>query len=117
MTEEASVEEKFTVVQEYRRKMQQELVEALRQLSFLPQKWKEKGAEAKVGDFIMISRGRSKINPLGQVEFGVVEEILDEGRNLRIRVSRAHTKDTLVRQLVADSRNCYLIHREEEEKD
>ena len=117
LTEEASVEEKFTAVQEYRRKMQQELVEALRQLSFLPQKWKEKGAEAKVGDFIMISRGRSKINPLGQVEFGVVEEILDEGRNLRIRVSRAHTKDTLVRQLVADSRNCYLIHREEEEKD
>ena len=72
---------------------------------------------AKVGDFIMISRGRSKINPLGRVEFSVVEEILDEGRNLRIRVSRAHTKDTLVRQLVADSRNCYLIHREEEEKD
>ena len=55
------------------------------------------------------------MSPLGRVEFGLVEEVLDAGRNLKIKVARAHTKDVLVRELVADSRNCYLIHREEEE--
>ena len=116
MAEGASIEEKFTAVQEYKTRMMESLIDGLRQLSFLPQKWKEQGAEAKIGDFIMVSRGRSRVNPLGRVEFGLVEEILDTGRNLKIKVSRAHTKDTLVRELVADSRNCYLIHREEEEK-
>ena len=62
----------------------------------------------------MISRGKSKICPLGKVEFGIVEEILDDGRSLKVKVARANTKNELVRELNADSRNCYLIHREEQ---
>ena len=116
LTDEASIEDKFTAVQEYKTRMMETLIDGLKQLSFLPQKWKEEGAKARIGDFIMVSRGRSKMSPLGRVEFGLVEEVLDAGRNLKIKVARAHTKDVLVRELVADSRNCYLIHREEEEK-
>ena len=54
----------------------------------------------KIGDFIMISRGKSKICPLGKVEFGIVEEILDDGRSLKVKVARANTKNELVRELM-----------------
>ena len=112
--EEDSIEEKYSAIQEYRTRMTEALTEEMRKLSFLPQKWATEGSRASIGDFIMVARQKSKVNPLGRVEFGLVEEILDEGRNLRIKVARANTKEVLVREIVADSRNCYLIHREEE---
>ena len=90
------------------------LIDEMKKLSFLPQKWATEGPRAKIGDFIMVARQKSKINSLGKIEFALVKEILDGGRNLKIRVARADTRETLVRELIADSRNCYLIHREEE---
>ena len=112
--EEDSIEGKYGAIQEYRTRMIDALTDEMKKLNFLPQKWATEGSRAKIGDFIMVARQKSKINPLGRVEFGVVEEVLDEGRNLKIRVARASTKETLVRELIADSRNCYLIHREKE---
>ena len=110
----STIEDKYSAIQEYKTKMLDSLVDGLKQLNFLPQKWKQQEFSAKIGDFIMISRGKSKICPLGKVEFGIVEEILDDGRSLKVKVARANTKNELVRELNADSRNCYLIHREEQ---
>ena len=113
--EDDSIQEKFTAIQEYKTRMLVALTDELKQLNFLPQKWKKEGPRAQIGDFIMISRQKSKVNPLGLVEFGIVQDVLDNGRNLKVRVARSHTqKKELVRELIADSRNCYLIHREEE---
>ena len=113
--EDDSIQEKFTAIQEYKTRMLAALTDELKQLNFLPQKWKKEGPRAQIGDFIMISRQKSKVNPLGLVEYGLVQDVLDNGRNLKVRVARSHTqKKGLVRELIADSRNCYLIHREEE---
>jgi len=116
-SENDSIEEKHAAIQEYKTRMVEILTDQLKQLNYLPQKWKIEGVSARIGDFIMVSRQRSKISPLGRVEFGIVEQVLDNGRNLKIKVARTHTqKDGLVRELIVDSRNCYLIHREEEGK-
>ena len=116
-SENNSIEEKHAAIQEYKTRMVEILTDQLKQLNYLPQKWKIEGVSARIGDFIMVSRQRSKISPLGRVEFGIVEQVLDNGRNLKIKVARTHTqKDGLVRELIVDSRNCYLIHREEEGK-
>jgi len=116
-SENNSIEEKHAAIQEYKTRMVEILTDQLKQLNYLPQKWKIEGVSARIGDFIMVSRQRSKISPLGRVEFGIVEQVLDNGRNLKIKVAGTHTqKDGLVRELIVDSRNCYLIHREEEGK-
>lgn len=111
--EEDPIEGKYGAIQEYRTSMIEALTDEMKKLNFLPQKWATEGPRAKIGDFIMVARQKSKINSLGKIEFALVKEILDGGRNLKIRVARADTRETLVRELIADSRNCYLIHREE----
>ena len=115
-TEDLTLDEKYLELENYRTRMKEGLLEAYKASDFVSPKWKTEGLRAREEDFVMISRGKSKILPLGRIEYGVVKKVSEDGRTLEVRVCRSNKemkkKDfPIVRDIECYSRNCYLIFR------
>ena len=85
---------------------------------FTSSKWRSEGLTAKKGDVIMVSRGRSKIRPLGRIEYGLVMHVSGDHRTLEVRVCRSEKQMKpkefpAVKDISCDARNCFLIFRDD----
>ena len=116
--ENLTLEEKYVELEEHRERMKEALLEAYKATDFTRGKWRSEGLRAKVDDFIMVSRGRNKVKPLGKVEYGLVMAVSEDGRNLDIRVCRSQKELKQkqlppVKDITVDSRNCFLVFRDD----
>ena len=100
-----SLEDKYMSLQNYRQRMSEELDLLMKSSDFLAEKWFSNDAPPFVNDIVFNARGKSKVNPAGQLEYGRIIKVSDDLRHITIVVSRNNkTRE-------ADSRNCCLIHR------
>ena len=53
------------------------------------------------------------MTPIGKTEFAVVESVEEDGGKLNVRVIRRGK--TIVKRILVDARNAYLLLREDEE--
>ena len=116
--ENLTLEEKYLQLEDYRSRMKEALLESYKQTNFTCGKWKSDGLMAKEGDFVMVSRGRNKVASLGKIEYGLIKKVSHDGRNLEVKVCRSNKdmnakKNPIVKNIYCDSRNCFLIFRDE----
>ena len=104
-----SISSKFKQHSEYVARMRDEYLKLLQCGKYLPNKWKKEGLLPKVGDIIFISRGVNKISKLGILEYAKVINISDDKRLITALVCRSKSGD--IKRVEADSRNCKLIYR------
>ena len=104
-----SISSKFKQHSEYVARMRDEYLKMLQCGKYLPNKWKKEGLLPKVGDIIFISRGVNKISKLGILEYAKVINISDDKRLITALVCRSKSGD--IKTVEADSRNCKLIYR------
>ena len=98
--------------------MRDALMEAYKGTNFTSSKWKSERLRAQENDFVMICRGRRKISPLGKIEYGRVKKVSEDGRTLEVIVCRSNKELNakefpVVKEIVVDSRNCFLIFRDD----
>jgi len=116
--EHVTLEEKYLQLEDYRERMREALVDSYKATQFTSSKWRSEGLTAKKGDVIMVSRGRSKIRPLGRIEYGLVMHVSGDHRTLEVRVCRSEKQMKpkefpAVKDISCDARNCFLIFRDD----
>ena len=112
------MEEKYLELESYRSRMREALIQEYKTTNFVSGKWKSDKLMPQQGDFVMVSRGRSKVAALGKIEYGLIQQVSEDGRSLEIRVCRSEKdlnakKFPTVKEIVVDSRNCFLIFRDD----
>ena len=94
-------------LQQYRERMFEVLQNMMVNSDFTPRKWTKDERMAKVGDVCYITRQKNKVSYI--LEYGVILEIQDNGRNLKMRVCRQGGKN--VREIEVSSRLVHLLFR------
>ena len=98
---------KYLHLQQYRERMFEVLQNMMVNSDFTPRKWTKDERMAKVGDVCYITRQKNKVSYI--LEYGVILEIQDNGRNLKMRVCRQGGKN--VREIEVSSRLVHLLFR------
>jgi hypothetical protein len=110
-TSEVALADKFINHEAYKQTMRDELVRIMQLATFLPNKWSEEGARARQHDIVLVTRGASKYGQ-GILEYGKVNSVSRDGRNIQLSVARTGGAAGVVKIIQADARNCHLILRE-----
>jgi hypothetical protein len=108
-TDNVSIPQRAQYFDEYRQRMQEELVKAMRGGSFLPSKWKEEGLLPKLNDIVFVLRGANKVSKLGKMEYGKIISVSQDSRKVMVDVCRSESKQ--IKTVEADARNCRLVYR------
>ena len=92
-----SLEDKYMSLQSYRQRMSEELDLLMRSSDFLAEKWFSNVAPPFVNDIVFNARGKSKVNPAGQLEYGRIIKVSDDLRHITIVVSKNNkTREAVV---------------------
>ena len=105
----STLNERYKSLTDRKKKMNEILEDAMRRTCFVPAKWKE-GQDLPVeNDIVLISRGRTKVDQLGRLEYGLVLKVEPASRILTVKVIRSGSN--VARVIDINSRNAHLIHR------
>ena len=104
--EPLGLEDRYSVLQDYRQRIFEQLQLYMQTTNFLPGRWFQANKMPELGDVCLNVRQKSKFNP-GNMEYCKIEELSDDKRTAKIKVVRAdQTKISEV-----DVRNLILIFR------
>ena len=87
------------------------LEDAMKRTCFVPGTWKQDKNLPLVDDIVLISRGRTKVDQLGRLEYAIVLGVEPKCRILTVKVIRSGSN--VARVIDVNSRNAHLIHRPE----
>ena len=105
----STLNERYKSLTDRKRRMNEILEDAMRRTCFVPAKWKEGQDLPMKNDIVLISRGRTKVDQLGRLEYGLILEVEPASRILTVKVIRSGSN--VARVIDINSRNAHLIHR------
>ena len=112
--EPLGLEERYSVLQDYRQRIFEQLRLYMQTTKFLPGKWFEASKMPKLGDVCINIRQKSKFSP-GNMEYCKIEQLSDDKRTAKIKVVRGEqpkNSEVDVRNLVLIFRqNCEIIEK------
>ena len=105
-TPPASLDTQYEALQGYRERMAQGFKELMRASSFLPGKWyKNISPPPKVGQVVLNSTARTKVQKYGHLEYALVCEVSEDNRNLKLQVNRGGK----IKMIESSARNAILL--------
>ena len=107
----STLSEKLKNMEDQAKKMNEILEDAMKRTCFVPGRWKQDQDLPLVNDIVLISRGRTKVDQLGRLEYAVVLGVEPKCRILTVKIIRSGSN--VARVVDVNSRNAHLIHRPE----
>ena len=105
----STLNERYKSLTDRKRRMNEILEDAMRRTCFVPTKWRKGEDLPMKNDIVLISRGRTKVDQLGRLEYGLILRVEPASRILTVKVIRSGSN--VARVIDINSRNAHLIHR------